>query len=90
MEQRVQLTTHAAGEPSFSAVELRIGAIAHRRANEQLLGVPWPRFQKAYEEYPRWQALALWVQAVIAAGDSVPSWLTDDLRKHCPGFLATQ
>ena len=71
----------------FSKSELKVQAIARRRANAQLLRVPWARFQKAYEEYPRWQALALWVQAVIAARDSVPVWLTHDLRKHCPGFV---
>ncbi|MHB8676436.1 MAG: hypothetical protein ACYDCE_08210 [Candidatus Acidiferrales bacterium] len=71
----------------FSKSELKVRAIARQRAAEQLMRVPWSRFQKAYEEYPRWQALALWIQAVIAARDSVPAWLTDDLRKHCPGFV---
>jgi hypothetical protein len=71
----------------FSISELKVRAIARRRANAQLVRVPWSRFRKAYEEYPRWQALALWTQAVIAAQDSVPSWLMDDLRKHCPSFI---
>ena len=78
---------HAMRDGKFSKSELKVQAIAMRRANAQLLRVPWSRFRKAYEEYPRWQALALWVQAVIAARDSVPAWLTDDLRKHCPGFV---
>jgi hypothetical protein len=71
----------------FSKSELKVRAIAKRRANAQLLHVPWPRFRKAYEEYPRWQALALWIQAVSATQDSVPSWLMDGLRKRCPGFI---
>jgi hypothetical protein len=71
----------------FSKSELKVRAIARRRANAQLVGVPWSRFRKAYEEYPRWQALALWIQAVSAAPDGVPSWLIDDLRKRCPGFI---
>ena len=71
----------------FSKSELKVRAIARRRANAQLLLVPWSRFQKAHEEYPRWQALALWIQAVSAAQDSVPSWLIDELRKRCPGFI---
>jgi len=71
----------------FSKSELKVRAIARRRANAQLLRVPWSRFRKAYEDYPRWQALALWIQAVSAAQDSVPSWLIDDLRKRCPGFI---
>lgn len=78
---------HAMSDGKFSKSELKVRAIARRRANAQLMRVPWSRFQKAYEEYPRWQALALWVQAIISARDSVPAWLTDDLRKHCPGFV---
>ena len=78
---------HAMSDDRFSKSELKVRAIARRRANLQLLRVPWSRFQKAYEEYPRWQALALWIEAIIAARDSVPSWLKDDLRKHCPSFV---
>lgn len=74
-------------DEEFSKSELKVRAIARRRANAQLLRVPWSRFQRAYEDYPRWQALALWVQAVIAGQNSVPAWLADDLRKHCPGFV---
>jgi hypothetical protein len=39
--------------PRFSSVELRVQAIASRETNNQLLRVPWGRFRKAYEEYPR-------------------------------------
>jgi hypothetical protein len=78
---------YAMSDTKFSNSELKVQAIARRRANAQLMRVPWARFRKAYEKYPRWQALALWIQAVSAAQDSVPSWLTDDLRKRCPGFV---
>ena len=78
---------HAMSDIKFSNSELKVQAIARRRANAQLLRVPWSRFRKAYEEYPRWQEIALWIQAVSAAQDSVPSWLIDDLRKLCPGFV---
>jgi len=74
-------------DTKFSNSELKVQAIARRRANAQLMRVPWSRFRKAYDKYPRWQALALWIQAVSAAQDSVPSWLIDDLRKRCPGFI---
>lgn len=74
-------------DTKFSNSELKVQAIARRRANAQLMRVPWSRFRKAYDKYPRWQALALWIQAVSAAPDSVPSWLKDDLRKRCPGFV---
>jgi hypothetical protein len=46
----------------FSKTELKVQGIARRRADDQLLRVPWGRFRSAYEEYPRWHALALWVQ----------------------------
>jgi hypothetical protein len=78
---------HVMSDGKFSKSELKVRAIARRRANAQLMRVPWSRFRKAYEKYPRWQALALWIQAVSAAQDSVPSWLIDDLRKRCPGFV---
>jgi hypothetical protein len=78
---------HAMSNGKFSKSEVKVQAIARRRANAQLVRVSWSRFRKAYEEYPGWQALALWTQAVIAAQDSVPSWLTDELRKRCPGFI---
>lgn len=72
----------------FSRVELRVQAIASREANNQLLRVPWGRFRKAYEEYPRWQALALWGEAVIETAGRRPSSLLATLKKRCPGFVA--
>src|SRR5260370_30444089 len=73
--------------PRFSTAELKVGAIASRRANEQLLLVQWRRFRRAYEEYPRWQAFALWSRAVIATEGHVPSGLLTTLRERCPGFI---
>ena len=71
----------------FSKLERRIGHIASRRARRQLMRVPWDRFHKAYEEYIRWQAFALWVRAVAELEGSAPSWLKAILRKRCPGFV---
>lgn len=71
----------------FSKTELRVRDVASRRANNQLLGVPWAKFQRAYEEYPRWHALALWTQGIVAELDSVPSWLVMEIQKHCPAFI---
>ena len=79
--------THAMNKPRFSKAELKVQAIARRRANNQLMRVPWTDFRKAYEEYPRWQALVLWVQAVMVTQDAIPSWLVADLQKRCPGFI---
>jgi hypothetical protein len=78
---------HAMNEPRYSKTELKVQAIAKRRADDQLMRVPWPRFRKAYEEYPRWQALVLWVQAIVATHHGIPSWLLADLQKRCPGFI---
>ncbi len=71
----------------FSKAELRVQAIARRRANNQLMRVPWADFDKAYQEYLCWHALALWVRGIIAAQDGIPAWLITDLRKRCPGFF---
>jgi hypothetical protein len=72
--------------PRFSTAELEVRAIAGRRANEQLLLVQWRRFRRAYEEYPRWQAFALWGRAVIASEGHAPSWFLATLRERCPRF----
>jgi len=48
--------------------------------------VPWDCFHKAYEEYIRWQAFALWARAIVELEGSTPSWLEAILRKRCPGF----
>lgn len=70
----------------FSSVELGVQVIASRKAADQLLRVPWGRFRRAYEEYPRWQALALWGEAVIGT-ERPPSSLFTTFNKHCPGFI---
>jgi hypothetical protein len=70
----------------FSNLERRVGHIASRRARQQLMQVPWDRFDKAYEEYIRWQAFVLWARAVVELKGSAPSWLEAILRKRCPGF----
>ena len=59
----------------FSPAELTARAMAMRRANAQLLHVPWRRFRRAYEEYPHWQCLAPWSRAVIATELRIPSTL---------------
>jgi len=68
-------------------LERRVQGIARRRATKQLMRVPWDRFHKAYEEYLRWEALALWVRAVVETEGSAPSWLVATIKKRCPGFI---
>jgi hypothetical protein len=68
-------------------LERRVQGIARQRAMKQLLRIPWKRFQKAYEEYPRWEALALWVRAVVdTEGIALPLVMTT-LEEQCPSFL---
>ncbi len=71
----------------FTKLERRVSHIANRRARRQLMLVPWDRFHRAYEEYIRWQAFALWARAFIESEGSAPSWLKAILRKRCPGFV---
>lgn len=70
----------------FTKLERRVGNIGGRRARRQLMQVPWDRFHKAYEEYIRWQALALWARAVVECEGCTPFWLKVILRKRCPDF----
>jgi hypothetical protein len=77
----------AMSDTKFSKSELKVQTIARRRAIKQLMHVPCSRFCRAYEEYPHWQALALWTQAIIDCQNSVPPWLVAVLKRHCPGFL---
>ena len=81
------LAKHGMKAPRFSPAELKVRAIASRRAKQQLSRVPWRRFRSAYEEYPRWQAFALWSRAVIATEGHAPSGLVKTLRARCPGFI---
>lgn len=73
--------------PQFSSLELRTQARARRIASEQLLRVPWNRFRKAYEEYPRWHGLWLWVEAMSRMKGPHDSLLIRALKRHAPGFL---
>jgi hypothetical protein len=82
----VSLAKHGMNKTRFSNSELKVQAIARRRANEQLLRIPWRTFRSAYEEYPRWQSFALWSRAVIAAEGHPTLELLTALRERCPGF----
>lgn len=52
--------------------------------------VPWDRFHKAYDDYFRWEALGLWVRAIVATEGSAPSWLSATLKQCCPGFILNE
>ncbi len=83
----MSLAKHRMKASRFSHAELTVRAIAMRRANAQLLQVPWRRFRRAYEEYPHWQCLALWSRAVIATELRIPSTLLRTLEECCPDFI---
>lgn len=84
------LAKQRAEESPFSDAERKVQALASRRASAQLLRVPWPRFRRAYEEYPHWQSLALWTQAVTAKQKRVPCVPLATLRKYCPRFMESE
>jgi hypothetical protein len=71
-------------------LERRVQRIARRKATKQLMRVPWDRFHEAYEEYLRWEALALWVRAVVETEGSAPLWLAATLKKRCPLFIKNE
>lgn len=73
--------------PRFSSIELKVQGMARRKANHQLLRVPWGRFHRAYDEYPRWQGMALWGELVAATGARGQSSVLATINKHCPGFV---
>jgi hypothetical protein len=83
----VPLVKDGMNTPRLSSVEVRVQASASREAANQLLRVSWRTFRRAYEEYPRWQALALWGEAVIGMKGHTPSSVLTTLKKHCPGFI---
>ena len=86
----MSLAKHGMKARRFSHSELKVRAIADRRANKQLMRVPWDRFHRAYEGYLRWEALALWVRTIVGAEDGVPSLLAATLKKRCPGFIKNE
>jgi hypothetical protein len=86
----VHATAQMAEQGRFSRVELRGHALASRQAKKQLLQVPWNRFRKAYEEYPQWLGLSLWIRAVVAAKGYASTELLKTLRERCPGFLESE
>lgn len=86
----MRVAKHDMEKKRFSSAELRVRALASRRASKQLLRVPWNRFRRAYQDYPRWQALALWSRAVINAAGGTTAELLRTLRKRCPDFLALE
>ena len=68
-------------------LERKVQGIAERRATKQLMRIPWNRFQKAYDEYPRWEALALWVRAIVQIEGVAPPRVVATVGEQCPRFL---
>ena len=70
----------------LSNAELKVQTLARRLATEQLLRVSWKRFRGAYEDYPRWQALSLWTDAICRLAGEDDISIRRALNKHLPGF----
>jgi len=54
-----------------------------------MIQVPWKRFRAAYETYPEWQALSLWIRTAFTSRRRVLPEVLRALRKRCPEFQAT-
>ena len=76
--------------PRFSSFELKVQGTARRKARSNLLRIPWSRFGKDYEEYPRWQALALWSEAIIRITGCAPRPVLTTVNEQCPGFIGAK
>lgn len=74
----------------ISGAEARLQSIASRNASKQLLGLPWSKFRNAYETYPRWQALALWSEAIIRIAGCAPRPVLTTVNEQCPGFIGAK
>ena len=64
-----------------------LGRIAEARAFAQLMRVPWSKFGKAYEEYPRWHGLTLWIRSFDRKRSTIQSAALKALNEYCPEFL---
>lgn len=71
-------------------LERRVQNLAHRRAARQLIRVTANRFQKAQQEYLKWEAFSLWVRTIVDVESRPPGWMLEVLQKWCPGFLQDQ
>jgi hypothetical protein len=67
--------------------ERRVQEAARRRASRQLLRVSSDRFSQARQEYLDWEALSLWVRAIVDAEGRVPAQVSRNVQERCPGFL---
>lgn len=75
---------------SLSKAELKIQTLVRRAAHEQLLRVPWKRFRRAYEEYPRWLGLSLWTDVVCGRIGRKEISIGAALNRYLPGFLQSR
>lgn len=70
-----------------SKLERRVQEFARSKASQQLLRVAWSEFSIAHRKYIRWEAFGLWIRAVVAAENALPSLVRDALKKRCPEFM---
>jgi hypothetical protein len=58
------------------------------RALDEARKVPWRTLANAAEEYTNWQVFALWVRAVLDAGEAVPAEVVIEIEKRSPALLS--
>jgi hypothetical protein len=50
--------------------------------------VPWRTLANAAEEYTEWQVFALWLRAVLDAGEALPAEIAIEIEKRSPALLS--
>ena len=70
-----------------STLEKRVGQTVRLTAEREAARIPWPRLQKTRDEYVKWEAFVLWVRANEETKGESPRWLSQVVKKRCPGFL---
>src|SRR5262245_33382692 len=67
--------------------ERELAFIARSRAEEQRRLVNPETLEQTIAAYIEWEALILWVRAIVTANKSAPPIVIAHLQNTCPGFL---
>ena len=58
------------------------------RALDEARKVPWRTLANAAEEYTEWQVFALWLRAVLDAGEALPGEVAIEIERRSPALLS--
>jgi hypothetical protein len=68
-------------------IERELQSVARSRAEQQRRLVSAETLEQTVAEYIEWEALILWVRAIVTANRSAPPMVLTYLQSRCPGFL---